>query len=385
MTLGAFTWWYRVHRWTSLVCTVFVLVSCLTGLPLIFDDEIDRGAGKAVEPTAPAVPVDLGTLVAVVRTQRPRDVVQVVYWPPDEPHVVQIVMGKATDPDAATASVEFDARTGAVLRAEPDLETGFMALLLRLHASLLAGLPGTVFLGVMGLLFVAALVSGAVVYGPFMRKLPFGTVRRERAAHLRWLDLHNLLGIVTLVWALVVGLTGVALTLAWPVLDYWQRTELAALTGAYRGRPPPTSLVSVQAVAETARAAASDMALGSIAFPGTLFAGRHHYAALMRGATPLTERLVKPVLIDAQTGALTAARALPWYVTALLVSQPLHFGDYGGLPLKILWAALDVVTILVLVSGLYLWGKRRNPLVEDRAHTVAVDTQAGAAERGDPA
>lgn len=79
MTLGAFTWWYRVHRWTSLVCTVFVLVSCLTGLPLIFDDEIDRGTGKATEPTAPAVPVDLDTLVAVARTQRPRDVVQVVY------------------------------------------------------------------------------------------------------------------------------------------------------------------------------------------------------------------------------------------------------------------------------------------------------------------
>ena len=174
-----------------------------------------------------------------------------------------------------------------MLRAEPDLETGFMALMLRLHASLLAGMPGTVFLGVMGLLFVAALVSGAVVYGPFMRNLPFGTVRRDRAIRLRWLDLHNLLGIVTLVWALVV--------------------------------------------------------------------------------------------------ALTAARALPWYVTALLVSQPPHFGDYGGLPLKILWAALDVVTILVLVSGLYLWGKRRNPLVEDRARTVAVDTPAGAAERGGPA
>jgi len=110
MTLGAFTWWYRVHRWTSLVCTVFVLVSCLTGLPLIFDDEIDRGAGKPVEPTALTVPVDLDTLVAVARTQRPRG-------------VVQAVEGKTADSDAATASVKFDAWTGTVLREEPDLET----------------------------------------------------------------------------------------------------------------------------------------------------------------------------------------------------------------------------------------------------------------------
>jgi hypothetical protein len=34
-------------------------------------------------------------------------------------------------------------------------------------------------------------------------------------------------------------------------------------------------------------------------------------------------------------------RPMPWYAQALLVSQPLHFGDYGGLPLKLLWAVLD--------------------------------------------
>ena len=51
---------------------------------------------------------------------------------------------------------------------------------------------------------------------------------------------------------------------------------------------------------------------------------------------------------------------MPWYAQALFVSQPLHFGDYGGLPLKILWAVLTLFTIVVLGSGLYLWlGKRR--------------------------
>jgi uncharacterized iron-regulated membrane protein len=50
---------------------------------------------------------------------------------------------------------------------------------------------------------------------------------------------------------------------------------------------------------------------------------------------------------------------LPWYLTALLVSQPLHFGDYGGLPMQILWALLDIATMVVLGSGLYLWLKRK--------------------------
>jgi len=78
----------------------------------------------------------------------------------------------------------------------------------------------------------------------------------------------------------------------------------------------------------------------------------------MHGNTPLTERLYRPVLIDVETGEVTARPQLPGYMTTLLLSQPLHFGDYGGMPLKVLWALLDLLTIAVLVSGLYLWFKR---------------------------
>jgi uncharacterized iron-regulated membrane protein len=56
---------------------------------------------------------------------------------------------------------------------------------------------------------------------------------------------------------------------------------------------------------------------------------------------------------------MTDSRHLPWYVATLLISQPLHFGDYGGMPLKIIWAILDIITIVVLVTGLYLWLRRR--------------------------
>jgi uncharacterized iron-regulated membrane protein len=73
---------------------------------------------------------------------------------------------------------------------------------------------------------------------------------------------------------------------------------------------------------------------------------------------------MRPVLVDAETGALTAVRELPWYVKTLLISQPLHFGDYGGMPLKIIWAVFDIVTIIVLGSGLYLWLARRRSSIE---------------------
>jgi uncharacterized iron-regulated membrane protein len=90
-----------------------------------------------------------------------------------------------------------------------------------------------------------------------------------------------------------------------------------------------------------------------------MFSSPHHYTVFMKGNTPVTSRLLRPALVDAQTAKLTDTREMPWYVKTLLLSQPLHFGDYGGLPLKVLWTLLDLVTIVVLGSGLYLWIKRR--------------------------
>jgi uncharacterized iron-regulated membrane protein len=49
--------------------------------------------------------------------------------------------------------------------------------------------------------------------------------------------------------------------------------------------------------------------------------------------------------------------------SALMLSQPLYFGGYGGLGLKLVWLLLDLFTILVLVTGLVLWWKRRHQTI----------------------
>lgn len=112
------------------------------------------------------------------------------------------------------------------------------------------------------------------------------------------------------------------------------------------------------------------MRLGFIAFPGTTFSSPHHYGMFMRGTSPITARLFKPVLIDAETAKLTDSREVPWYLATLLISQPLHFGDYGGMPLKMIWLILDLFTIVVLWTGLKLWWKKRHHLAEYKSNLM---------------
>jgi uncharacterized iron-regulated membrane protein len=355
--------WSWLHKWSSLVCTAFMLLLCLTGLPLIFHEEIGHLTGTIMEP--PPMPkgarrLGLDQVLQVARTQHPDRVVQFASQGDEGDELWFVTMTPTPAPTDDFRQVVVDARTGAVL-PQPRIDQGFMWIMLKLHEDLFAGLPGKLFLGFMGTLLLVAIVSGVVLYAPFMRKLAFGEVRSGRSRRIRWLDLHNLLGIATLTWAFVVGTTGVINTWADLVVQYWQRDELSHLLAPYRGQSivPLAERASVQRSYEAALESVPGSRLSFAAFPGTAYSSPHHTTFFFKGNTPLTSRLPRPVLVDARTAQVTAAPELPWYLTALLVSQPLHFGDYGGLPMKILWALLDVATIVVLASGLYLWLKRR--------------------------
>ena len=356
--------WIWAHKWSSLVCTVFMLLLCLTGLPLIFAHEIAHLTGKSVELPASGAPPEarasLDAVVAAGHARLPERVVQFASPDEEDPRLWYITLTPSPEPTTDFRSIAVDGRTAEVL-AEPRFDEGFMHWMARLHIDLFAGLPGKLLLGLMGLLLLVAIVTGVVLYAPFMRKLGFGEVRRDRSTRVRWLDLHNLLGIVTLVWALVVGATGVINTWADLLVKYWQYSQLSSLLAPYQGLPlvSATERAPLQRGLEVALAGHPEKQVAFIAFPGTAFSSPHHVTFFLRGNTPLAAKLLQPVLVDAKTATVTAAPALPWYLTALLVLQPLHFGDYGGLPLKVIWAVLDLMAIVVLSSGLYLWWARR--------------------------
>lgn len=351
--------WAWIHKWSSLITTAFLLLLCLTGLPLIFHEEIDALSAPAL-PQQAALPAQQPTLEAVIRdasARNPGTVPVYLSWELGKPLVYALLAPSVSSPPEQLRILPYDARSGTGLDAAP-VDEGVMAFLLRLHADLFLGLPGQMLLGLVALLFLAALVSGVVVYAPFMRRLAFGTVRRQRSARVKWLDTHNLTGIVLAGWIGAVALTGFVLSMETPITMIWQADQLAELTAPYAGREPPQSLVPVDRAYAAALAAAPDSSASFIAWPGSMYSSNHHYMVALRGNTPLTERLVHVALVDAATGELTALRDSPWYVKAAFLSAPLHFGDYGGLLLKIIWALLDLIAIAVLATGLYLWWKK---------------------------
>lgn len=358
--------WFWWHRWTSLICTLFLLLLCITGLPLIFEEEIDDWLSPThyQELPANAPRANLDPMIIEAHRLYPKQLVTSMIIDDEEPQTL-IFMAPTFKPDDKLAhSLQFDQRTGKLLKDNPPFEQQpqtFIGLMLSLHVDLFMDLPGELFLGLMGVLFVISIISGVVLYGPFMKKLGFGTVRFERSRRLKWLDLHNLLGIATAIWLLVVGITGVINEMSTPLFGLWQITDVKHILDKYKGSaiPAQNQLTSAEAAFQTAEKTLPGMEVTSLVFPGNTFGSPYHYVLWAKGKEPFTSRLFTPMLIDARTGKLSQVIDLPGYLRGLEVSRPLHFGDYGGLPLKVLWALFDVVAIIVLISGVYLWVARR--------------------------
>lgn len=360
--------WSVVHTWSSLISTVFLVMLCLTGLPLIFHHEIeDWVAGDQPRAVPIAEMASLDAMVDQARAANPGRVISGVFINPDAPQAVvysqpswQALVDRPFDFQATT----FDSRTGQLAEGAayaPHPVTAFMDLMLRLHVDMFLLLPGQLFLGAMGVLFLVAIVSGVVLYGPFTRKLKFGEIRREKTRRTRWLDLHNLLGAVTIVWASVVGFTGALNELAGPLYQNYVATDVAAVARPWQGQPAPPleQQASVDTVVASVGRAMPDQTISFVSLPGNPFGSSHHYFIWTHGQSGLNSRMDTPALADAVTGKFVSSVPMPWYIQAIEISRPLHFGDYGGMPLKILWALMTIVTLIVLISGLYLWIARK--------------------------
>jgi uncharacterized iron-regulated membrane protein len=360
--------WTWIHTWTSLISMVFLLMLCVTGLPLIFHHEIDELFEQSVK--APDLPpntptVSLDRVVEAARQSRTQDDALFVFWRDESPSVTVVAMApKGNAAPSAFHNVFVDTRTAKILGDEaPHLDV--MHIILKIHKDMFTGLPGELFLGVMGLLLVLSIISGVVVYAPFMRRLDFGTIRRS-SKKLAWLDLHNLAGMVTVVWLLVVGFTGTLNTLSTPMFELWRMQQLPKLLGPFQGMavaaPPP-----LDAALAAVRARLPDATVTSLTMPTAgRFGSPQHLVVWTKGDTPITAKLFTPTLVSANAALEVTVPDMPWHLRTIQVSRPLHFGDYGGLPLKILWALLDLLAIAVLVSGVYLWFARKKFLAGRR-------------------
>ncbi|MBK6661148.1 MAG: PepSY domain-containing protein [Proteobacteria bacterium] len=131
----------------------------------------------------------------------------------------------------------------------------------------------------------------------------------RRAPRVKWLDYHNLVGIVTVAWVLVVALTGVVNTLSTPIIERWKSHELQDLIAPHAGQAPPAGRSSLDAAVRAALPSVPTCPAVR-RLPGGAFS-TPRITQCSCAVTPLTTHLYAPVLVDAASSELVGMRTMP--------------------------------------------------------------------------
>ena len=120
MTARSVKWWSLVHKWTSLICTLFLLMLCITGLPLIFHDEIDdlfKSEASARDLPADTPQAPLSRLIDAAKARYPQRYLQVLGWDDDRANVVNVFLSQTPEapPGQRFLKLSFDSRTAELI------------------------------------------------------------------------------------------------------------------------------------------------------------------------------------------------------------------------------------------------------------------------------
>lgn len=365
---------YRLHTYVGIFVALHFVIFALSGLALLFKDEIQSTTGTVAHSAtsvgvrthhdlAESYSVILSNIHAAFPTDRPL----ALFTDEKNLNEIQVRLGANGETKLRGARrAIYELKSGLRITEPTKAGSGFFEWTLQIHRELFLGSTGKLYVGVLGLLYVFVLVTGFMIYGKFMKNREFGSVRVDRLPRL--IDLHKFVGAVTFGWSLIVGLSGALLAFNGLLIKIFQAQSLKHLAGAYQSFKEVSARAPFDQVILSALDALPDSVISYISFPNTEFGIPGHYLFLMNGTTGLTERLSKIVVVNAQNGSLAEIVDLPFYLKLVLLSEPLHFGNYGGLFLKILWCAFTLGSLLVVLLGVLSYSMKRT---HRRIHAAA--------------
>ncbi|HLP25196.1 MAG TPA: PepSY-associated TM helix domain-containing protein, partial [Acidobacteriota bacterium] len=359
--------------WLGLVAGLGLLVIGLSGSLLVFHEELETLFNRELVHVTPTLAgrLPLDTLLAHAQQQLPDH--EITGWLPQyEVPAMADVLYVIRRGDTEWLVATLDPYTGRLL-ASPRLGTTTLTgWLLDLHYAFFADHAGLLIVGVFGLLLLALGVTGVWLYREFWKN--FLTFRWRRGTRILFSDAHKFVGITSVAFNLVLGFTGA----------YWNFTHVIGewIMGEHEQKKieqrlyPPT--LSLDALHRDAAQRLPGFRGNFISLPSAQAAASVTLWGAVEPRTWLTSPYGSTIAYDARTSVHQATNDLrvagAW---ARIVDsfRPLHFGDFGGLPVKILWALGGLTPGALAVSGFAIWWLRRRA-----ANRTVTSTNLSAAE-----
>ena len=341
------------HSAIGLICCALLYLVCVSGTAVVLYEEFQRFEqldAPEMESIAPqAVDRAVAAVVASEAGQAPTTHLYV--------HMPTEALPRTTI-TTDTQAVHVDAAGGIVVPEENAWSEFLLALHYRLN---LPAILGMTLIGLLGAMIVALGVSGVVAHPRIFRDA--FRLRARRKDEVATLDWHNRLAVWTLPFALVIALTGAMIGMFY-VSGYslaataYDGDNEAALAPVFGGEDEPDlTPAPLPQIAPALEHMARDYPGVRITYvilhdPGTR--GQHiqvigahaqrlifgeYYGFAADGSFEGTAGMA-----DGEIGQQFAASI-----------YNLHFGNYGGLPVKIAYIVFGLALSVVVATGTFIW------------------------------
>ncbi|MEM0932852.1 MAG: PepSY-associated TM helix domain-containing protein [Bacteroidota bacterium] len=355
---------WSIHNWVGLYAGVVIAILSITGVVALFKTEIDEFVNSDyydVPSDVRGERIEIAAVVDSVRQVYGDKSVGYIGVPrsPDKNWIVTAVEQNSSL-DIKAWEIFVDPYTGKVV-GQRDSFRSIGYFIRNIHVRLYEGLFGRYFVGIAGIALLISTLTGFWIYGNFMKKQLFATIRRKNL-RITMADYHKLIGVTTLVFNLVIAITG-----AWLGLQgLLQRPIVGDRPGVYQ--PPEEKKFSKEEdaafsvnyleVYEASRRLFPELEPTSFA-PSTNGNG----VVTVRGIVPRTafERSHFQLTLDKETLQEVHRldiRKMGLGAKLFYIQESMHFGDWGGWMLKMVYAFFGITSGFLALTGFVVYLKR---------------------------
>ncbi|MDF0488538.1 PepSY domain-containing protein [Sphingomonas sp. H39-1-10] len=367
---------WRWHFYAGLFCVPFVIWLALTGTIYLWRPQIEAWLDRPyahLTTTGPRASAEAQVAAAVSAV--PGATLHKYVVPQRDDAAVQILVTR----DHADTRVYLDPRSLAVLKVVTE-ERRPLRMVFHLHGELLAGAIGSYLVEIAACWAIVMLLTGLYLWWPRGRSGLAGVLYPRLRANGRpfWRDLHAVAGIWVSLFALGLILTGLPWAKGWG--SYLG--EVRHLTGTTRGpvdwsiggKPPADAMSGDHAGHGGMTMASAPMRAGELArviattrplsiAPPVLISPPVRAGAPWSVASDAADRPLRSDLkIDGATGTVRSRVDFAerhWIDRVIGYGVAAHEGALFGIANQLLGTATALLLVLLAVSGVVMWWRRR--------------------------
>ncbi|MEP6673633.1 MAG: PepSY-associated TM helix domain-containing protein [Ferruginibacter sp.] len=346
---------FYIHSVAGLISGIFILILSISGSLLVFHEELDELQQPTVQAVSGKEIISVDSCYHILQQKYPHamisncDIAENITMPfRFSMYDPSYKVGKAP------MQVFLHPQTGSVLKTRggsEDVKNNFMSWLAAFHSSFHLGKTGEWLLVFFSVLFIISLLTGLIIY---RKNIPATLLFRKSAWRKK--NFHQVIGTWALLFNLMIAITGF-----WMQRYVFKNDFYSDSSWEMKLKASPDLSFNVNAAFIKMHEQFPDFTAAVIYFPQSKSGKMSVYGSNKTNSFIHNKKFADVIFIDS-SGAACETRfvnSIPAADRYDIINSQIHFGKYGGWPVKIIYSLLGLTGGILSITGFILWRKRR--------------------------